>query len=491
MRLDNRSLLREKAFLAGEWVDALDGTRIPVFNPATGEQIAQVPDMGRREAARAIECAALVQGVWAQRTAADRADVLLRVAHAMRQHKEDLALIMTSEQGKPLSEARGEILYAAGYFAWYAEEARRVYGETIPSPWPGRSVMALREPIGVCAAITPWNFPSAMLARKLAPALAAGCAMVVKPSELTPLSAFAICVLAEEAGLPRGLLSCLTGAAEEVGAELCANASVRKLSFTGSTRVGRLLMSACAPTVKRLSLELGGNAPFIVFEDADVPLAIRGLIAAKFRNAGQTCVSPNRILVQRSLVARFVEELTRAVIAMKVGNGIDEGVSIGPLINDAAISKVAFLVQAAIADGAKLHLGGRRHALGGTFYEPTIIVDVRPDMALSCEEIFGPVLAVQAFDTESEAIKSANAAEYGLAAYFYTRNLARVMRATAALDFGMVGVNEGLISTEVAPFGGRKQSGFGREGSRSGLDEYLSQKYVCLSGGEDFGEGSE
>lgn len=480
MQLNDSTLLRQQAFIAGEWWDADSGATLPVLDPATGDRVGAVPDMGAGETERAIEAAVGAQRRWARVTAVERAAVLARIAALLREHREDLAAIMTAEQGKPLAEARGEVEYAASYFTWFAEEARRIEGDIIPSPWPGRQLLVLKEPVGVCAAITPWNFPLAMLARKAAPALAAGCAMVVKPSEFTPFSALALCEIARRAGLAPGLLSCITGNAVEIGRALTRSPDVRKLTFTGSTRVGKLLMRESADTVKRLSLELGGNAPFIVFDDADMDEAVAGLLASKFRNAGQTCVSPNRILVQAGAQRAFVSRLAERLPTLKVARGTDEGAVVGPLINAQAVAKVERLVQDATAKGAVVDLGGGRHSLGGNFFQPTILSGVTGAMEIAQEEIFGPVLAVRTFTTDDEALALANGTPSGLAAYFYSTSLRRVFDIAARLDFGMVGVNEAVFSTEVAPFGGRKESGFGREGSRYGLNDYLDVKFVCM-----------
>jgi len=452
-----------------------------VHNPATGELIAHIPDVGADQTREAIESAQAAYLLWKERTAEDRARILRRWFELMLQHQDDLALLMTSEQGKPLSEARGEIGYAASYIEWFAEEARRVYGEIIPSPWPDKRILVTREPVGVCAAITPWNFPAAMITRKVAPALAAGCSIIVKPATQTPLSALAMAELAQRAGVPAGVFSVLTGGARVIGAELTASPLVRKLTFTGSTEVGRLLAAQCAPTLKKLSLELGGNAPFIVFEDADLDQAVIGALASKYRNTGQTCVCANRFLVHDSVYDAFAAKLAAAVRALKVGNGLDADVGQGPLIDEPALAKVEELVADAVAGGAQVLTGGQRHALGGTFYEPTILTGVGPAMRLAQEEIFGPVAPLFRFHTEAEALQQANDTEFGLAAYFYTRDSARTWRVGAALQYGMVGINSGLISTAVAPFGGVKQSGYGREGARQGLEEYVQTKYLCMA----------
>jgi succinate-semialdehyde dehydrogenase / glutarate-semialdehyde dehydrogenase len=481
LTLQDPSLLKQANLINGHWVAARNGATLAVHNPATGELIAHIPDVGADQTREAIESAQAAYLLWKERTAEDRARILRRWFELMLQHQDDLALLMTSEQGKPLSEARGEIGYAASYIEWFAEEARRVYGEIIPSPWPDKRILVTREPVGVCAAITPWNFPAAMITRKVAPALAAGCSIIVKPATQTPLSALAMAELAQRAGVPAGVFSVLTGGARVIGAELTASPLVRKLTFTGSTEVGRLLAAQCAPTLKKLSLELGGNAPFIVFEDADLDQAVIGALASKYRNTGQTCVCANRFLVHDSVYDAFAAKLAAAVGALKVGNGLDADVGQGPLIDEPALAKVEELVADAVAGGAQVLTGGQRHALGRTFYEPTILTGVGPAMRLAQEEIFGPVAPLFRFHTEAEALQQANDTEFGLAAYFYTRDSARTWRVGAALQYGMVGINSGLISTAVAPFGGVKQSGYGREGARQGLEEYVQTKYLCMA----------
>ncbi|WP_424196126.1 NAD-dependent succinate-semialdehyde dehydrogenase [Ampullimonas aquatilis] len=479
-QLNDPQLLREACYWQGQWQGAHNGAQVAVHDPATGAMIAHIPDCGAPETTAAIAAAQAALPAWRSKQAAERSKLLRKWFDLLIAHQDDLARIMTQEQGKPLAEAKGEIVYAASYIEWFAEEAKRVYGETIPAPFDSRKIIVLHEPVGVCAAITPWNFPAAMLTRKIAPALAAGCTMVVKPAEQTPLTALALMVLAERAGLPAGVINAVTGDAKTIGGVLTASPIVRKLSFTGSTEVGRILMAQCAPTLKKLSLELGGNAPFIVFDDADIDAAVQGAIASKYRNAGQTCVCSNRLLVQRSVAAEFTEKFKQAVMQLKVGNGLEAGVHIGPLIDEAAINKVEKLVNQAVSQGAKVLLGGQRHALGGTWYEPTILTDVTPTMALSKEEIFGPVAPITVFDTEAEAIALANDTPFGLAAYFYSRDIGRVWRVSEALEYGIVGINAGLISTEVAPFGGVKQSGLGREGSRHGIEDYLQLKYLSM-----------
>ena len=482
MELADKSLLKQLCYIDGEWVGADDARTFVVSNPASGEQLATVPDAGAAETRRAIEAARLAQPGWRARTAGERAKILRRWHELLLANQEDLARLMTAEQGKPLAESRGEIAYAASFIEWFAEEGKRIYGDMIPPHNADKRVLVAKEPIGVCAAITPWNFPAAMITRKVGPALAAGCSVVLKPAEATPLSALALVELAERAGVPKGVFNVLTGDPIAIGGELCANPTVRKLSFTGSTEVGRILMQQCAPTIKKLSLELGGNAPFIVFDDADVDAAVQGAMLSKYRNTGQTCVCANRLLVQEGIHACFIEKLALAVAALRVGNGADEGVTQGPLIDDAAVAKVEELVADALDKGARLVSGGRRHSLGGTYYEPTILAGVTSAMRIANEEVFGPVAPVFTFKTEAEAVAMANATEYGLASYFYTENLARSMRVASALEYGMVGINTGLISTEVAPFGGMKSSGLGREGSKYGIEDYLEIKYICIGG---------
>jgi succinate-semialdehyde dehydrogenase/glutarate-semialdehyde dehydrogenase len=466
----------------GEWITAADSAIQLVYNPATGESLTQVPNCGALETQQAITAAANALPAWRNRPAAQRARILRTWHDLMRQHQEDLARIMTLEQGKPLTESRGEIQYASAFLEWFGEEAKRIYGDLIPSPHADRRILVLKEPVGVCAAITPWNFPAAMLTRKAGAALAAGCTLVAKPAGQTPLSALALGVLAERAGVPAGVLNIITGNSKLIGTELTNNPVVRKLSFTGSTEVGQQLMAQCATTVKRLSLELGGNAPFIVFDDADLDAAVAGAITSKYRNSGQTCVCANRFLVQDGIHDAFATKLAAAVGELKVGNGLEADVQQGPLIDQAAIEKVEMLVSDALTQGARLIGGGTRHALGGTFYQPTVLADATPTMRLAQEEIFGPVAPLFRFHSEKEAIQLANATDYGLAAYFYARDLSRVWRVAEALEYGMIGINTGLISTEVAPFGGMKQSGLGREGSRYGIDEYLEIKYLNLGG---------
>jgi succinate-semialdehyde dehydrogenase / glutarate-semialdehyde dehydrogenase len=482
LKLKDPSLLRQQAYLAGEWADADSRATVEVTNPANGEALGTVPMCGAAETARAIQRADAAQRKWRDVPARERAAVLHRLNDLMLQHQEDLALILTSEQGKPLAEARGEIVYAASFIEWFADEARRVYGDTIPAPQTDRRIITIKQPVGVTAAITPWNFPTAMLTRKAGPALAAGCSMVVKPATQTPYSALAFAELADRAGLPKGLLSVLTGSAKEIGGEMTRNPTVRKLTFTGSTAVGRSLMRQCADTIKKISLELGGNAPFIVFDDADLDAAVDGAMISKYRNTGQTCVCANRIYVQRGVLQAFTQKLVAKVKALQVGPGVDAGVTQGPLIDANAVAKIEEHIADARAKGGEVLTGGKRHALGGLFFEPTVIGGAKPSMLLADEETFGPLAPVFAFDTEQEVLEQANNTEFGLAAYFYSRDIGRVMRVAEQLESGMVGVNTGLISTAEAPFGGVKQSGLGREGSKYGLDEFLELKYVCLAG---------
>ena len=482
MNVQDKDLLRSQCFIAGQWVSADEGRSITVRDPASGADLGSVPDAGAAETRRAIDAAQAAFEPWRDRTADERSRLLRRWYELLMAHQEDLAVIMTSEQGKPLAEARGEIAYAASYIEWYAEEAKRIYGDVMPSPWGDKRIVVLKEPVGVCAAITPWNFPAAMITRKVAPALAAGCTIVVKPASQTPLSALALAVLAERAGIPPGVFSVVTGKASVIGGELTANPLVRKLTFTGSTEVGRLLSAQSAPTLKKLSMELGGNAPFIVFDDADLDAAVQGVIASKYRNTGQTCVCTNRLLVHDGVYDAFADKLAQAVAGLKVGHGLEAGVTQGPLIDRHALAKVEELVADVLAQGGRVIAGGKRHALGGTFYEPTLLVDVRPGMRVAREEIFGPVAPLFRFKTDAEAIQLANDTEFGLAAYFYSRDLRRVWRVAEKLQYGMVGINTGILSTAVAPFGGVKQSGMGREGSRYGIESYIDTKYLCMGG---------
>ncbi len=478
--LKDPMLFRTQSYINGEWIDADSGKRFNVDNPATGAIIASVPDCGATETTRAIDSANAALPAWRAMTAKTRAAILRKWFDLMVAHADDLALILTTEQGKPLAEARGEIFYGASFIEWFAEEGKRIYGDVIPPHMNDKRLIVIKQPIGVTAAITPWNFPNAMITRKAAPALAAGCTMVLKPAEQTPISALAMAELAHRAGIPKGVFNIVTGDAPAIGGELCANPIVRKLSFTGSTEVGRILMKQCAPTIKKLSLELGGNAPFIVFDDADLDAAADGLMASKYRNAGQTCVSANRIYVQAGVYEKFAEKLKTKVAALKIGMGTESGTNVGPLIDAQSIAKVEAHVADAIAKGAKIAIGGKRSTLGDLFYEPTLLVDVPMSAKVSKEETFGPVAPLIKFETETEAIALANDSEFGLASYFYARDISRVFRVAEALESGMVGVNTGIFSNEVAPFGGVKQSGLGREGSKYGIEDYLEIKYLCL-----------
>lgn len=480
--LKDSSLLRQQCYVDGHWVDADDRATLAVTNPADGALIGHVPSVGAAETRRAIAAAQAAQPAWRAKTAGERAKLLRAWFDLLIANQEDLALLMTTEQGKPLAESRGEIAYAAAFIDWFAEEGRRVYGDIIPGHQADKRILVAKEPVGVCAAITPWNFPAAMITRKVGPALAAGCTIVVKPAEATPFSALALAVLAERAGIPNGVFNVVTGNPVAIGGEMCANPIVRKLSFTGSTAVGIKLMAQCAPTIKKLSLELGGNAPFIVFDDADLDAAVQGAMASKYRNSGQTCVCANRFLVQDGIYDAFAAKLAEAAGGLKVGSGVEAGVTQGPLIDAKALGKVETLIADAQEKGARIVCGGKRHRLGGSFFEPTILADVTPAMRVAREEIFGPVAPLFRFKTEAEAIAMANDTEYGLASYFFTRDVGRVFRVSSALEYGMVGVNTGLISTEVAPFGGVKSSGLGREGSKYGIDEYLEIKNVCIGG---------
>jgi succinate-semialdehyde dehydrogenase / glutarate-semialdehyde dehydrogenase len=482
MKLQDEKLFRQHCYIDGAWVDAVSRETIPVKNPATSETLGTVPKMGAEETRRAIEAADRALPAWRAKTAKERAQILRRWFDLLMANQDDLAALMTAEQGKPLAEAKGEIAYAAGFIEWFGEEGKRIYGDTIPSHGADKRIVVVKEPIGVCAAITPWNFPSAMITRKVGPALAAGCTIVLKPATATPYSALALCELAERAGVPKGVFSCVTGGAKEIGGEMTSNPTVRKLTFTGSTEIGKLLMEQCAGTVKKLSLELGGNAPFIVFDDADIEMAVKGAIASKYRNAGQTCVCANRILVQDGVYDAFTRHLAEVAGAMKVADGFEPGAVIGPLIDMKAVEKVEAHIEDALKKGAKVALGGRRHALGGTFFEPTVLTGVTTDMLITKEETFGPVAPLYRFNSEDEAIRMANDTEFGLAAYFYSRDIGRVWRVAEALEYGIVGINEGIISTEIAPFGGMKESGIGREGSHYGIEEFLEVKYLCMGG---------
>ena len=480
INLKDATLLRQQCFIDGVWCNAESGQVEAVLNPATGLSLATVPNMGASETRHALLAAQAAQPLWRAKAAAERSRILRKWFELIMANQEDLALIMTSEQGKPLAESRGEIAYAASFIEWFAEEAKRVYGDVIPAPQNDKRIIVTKEPIGVCAAITPWNFPTAMITRKAGPALAAGCAMVLKPDMRTPLSALALAELAERAGLPKGIFSIVTGNAVAIGMEMTSNPIVRKISFTGSTAVGSKLMAQSAPSIKKLSLELGGNAPFIVFDDADIDAAVQGALSSKYRNAGQTCVCTNRFLVQDAVYDEFASKFATAVATLTVGNGVDVGVTQGPLIDEAAVKKVESFIDDAKTKGAKILTGGKRHSLGLTYFEPTIVTEATSDMRMAKEEIFGPVAPLFRFKDEQAAIQMANDTEFGLAAYFYARDISRVWRVSEALEYGMVGVNTGLISNEVAPFGGMKSSGLGREGSKYGIEDYLEIKYVCM-----------
>ena len=477
------SLFRSQAFINGEWVNADSGESVPVTNPADGETLITVPDMGAEETRRAIEAANAALPAWSARTAKDRAAILRRWYELIMENQEDLARLMTAEQGKPLAESRGEVAYGASFVEWFAEEGKRAYGDVIPHHAPGKRLITIKQPVGVIAAITPWNFPNAMITRKVAPALAAGCTTLVKPAAETPLSALALAELGERAGFPPGIFNVITtGHASRVGGEMTRNPIVRKFSFTGSTEIGKLLMKQCADTVKKVTMELGGNAPFIVFDDADLDAAVQGALASKYRNAGQTCVCANRFLVQDGVYDAFAEKLAAATAKLVIGRGEADGVTVGPLINKEAIDKVDSIVKDAIDKGATVVLGGKRDDHGSNFYQPTILTNVNDDMEVASEEIFGPVAPLFRFKTDDEAIRIANDTPFGLAAYFYSRDIARVWKVAEGLEYGMVGINEGILSTEVAPFGGIKESGVGREGSKYGIDEYMEIKYLCLGG---------
>jgi len=480
LKLKDATLFRQQCYLDGAWVNAQSGKTLSIRNPATGEVLGTVPSMSAAETRRAIEAANAAWSGWRAKTGKERANILRKWFDLMMANQDDLAMILTAEQGKPLAEAKGEIAYGASFIEWFAEEAKRVYGDTIPGHQADKRIVVLKEPIGVCAAITPWNFPNAMITRKAGPALATGCTMVLKPASQTPFSALAIAELAERAGVPKGVFSVVTGAATEVGGEMTGNPLVRKLTFTGSTQIGKVLMEQCAQTVKKTSMELGGNAPFIVFDDADLDAAADGAIASKYRNNGQTCVCANRILVQDKVYDAFAEKLAQRVKQLRVGNGMEPGVTTGPLIDTAAVAKVEEHIADAVAKGGKVVLGGKRHALGGLFFEPTVIANVTPEMKVAREETFGPVAPLFRFKDEVEAVRMANATEFGLAAYFYACDLGRVWRVSEGLEYGIIGTNTGIISTEVAPFGGVKESGIGREGSKYGIEEFLEIKYVCM-----------
>ncbi|HBB78474.1 NADP-dependent succinate-semialdehyde dehydrogenase [Stutzerimonas nitrititolerans] len=480
MQLKDSSLFRQQAYVDGAWLDADGGQTLEVNNPASGEVLGTVPKMGAAETRRAIEAAERALPAWRDLTAKERSQTLRRWFELIMQNQEDLARLMTLEQGKPLTESRGEIAYAASFIEWFAEEAKRIYGDTIPGHQKDKRIIVIKQPIGVTAAITPWNFPAAMITRKAGPALAAGCTMVVKPASQTPFSALALAELAERAGIPKGVFSVVTGSAGDIGNELTANPIVRKITFTGSTEVGAKLMEQCAPGIKKVSLELGGNAPFLVFDDADLDEAVKGAMQSKYRNAGQTCVCVNRIYVQDGVYDAFAQKFQAAVEKLKIGNGLDDGVDVGPLIDDRAAAKVKEHIEDAVANGARVVTGGKAHSLGGSYFEPTLMINVPHTAKVAKEETFGPLAPLFRFKDEAEAIALANDTEFGLAAYFYARDLGRVFRVAEALESGMVGVNTGMISTEVAPFGGVKSSGLGREGSKYGIEDYLEIKYLCL-----------
>ncbi len=480
VQLKNSGLFKQQVFIDGQWLEAEQNKSFAVINPATGETIAHVPSVSEQQVVKAVEAADQALQSWKQTTAKERSILLKKWYQLMIEHQEDLAIILSTEQGKPMTESRGEILYGASFIEWFAEEAKRTYGDVIPHDKQGRRLLVIRQPVGVVAAITPWNFPNAMITRKVGPALAAGCTVVIKPASETPLSALALVALAEEAGIPKGVINVVTGSAREIGGILTQHPLVRKVSFTGSTAIGKLLMQQCSSTMKKISMELGGNAPFIVFEDADLDKAVEGAIASKFRNSGQTCVCTNRILVQNSIYDTFVEKLAAAVAKLKVAPAFEPGAEQGPLINEKAVEKIQEHIDDATSKGAKVIYGGQRHQLGQTFFEPTVLTDVTPDMQVAQDETFGPLAPVFRFTEEAEAIRMANDTEFGLASYIYTQNLSRAWRVSEALEYGMVGINEGLISTEVAPFGGIKESGCGREGSKYGIEDYQELKYLCM-----------
>ncbi len=480
--LKDPSLFRQQCYINGKWVNADSGKTIDVNNPATGEILGTVPSLGAAETRRAIEAANAAWPAWRKKTAKERANIMRKWFNLMMENQEDLAILMTAEQGKPLAESKGEIAYGASFVEWFAEEAKRVYGDTIPQHQPDKRIVVIKEPIGVVAAITPWNFPNAMITRKCAPALAAGCPVVIKPASQTPFSATALGELAERAGMPAGVLNIVTGSASAIGGEMTSNPLVRKLSFTGSTEIGKLLMQQCSGTVKKVSLELGGNAPFIVFDDADLDAAVEGAIASKYRNTGQTCVCANRLLVQDKVYDKFADKLKSAVGKLKVGDGLKGETQQGPLIDMKAVAKVEEHIADALSKGAKVIIGGKRHALGGSFFEPTILAEVNTQMAVAREETFGPVAPLFRFQTDEEAVQMANDTEFGLAAYFYSRDIGRIWRTAEQIEYGIVGINTGIISTEVAPFGGMKESGIGREGSKYGIEDFLEIKYLCMGG---------
>lgn len=480
MQLKNPDLLKQQVFIDGLWMDAADGKSFAVTNPATGETIAQVPTVSTEQVEQAVQAAEAALNAWKNMTAKERSVLLRKWFDLIVANQEDLAVILSTEQGKPLTESRGEILYGASFIEWFAEEAKRTYGDVIPHDKQGRRLVVIKQPVGVVAAITPWNFPNAMIARKVGPALAAGCTVVIKPASETPLSALALMVLAEQADIPKGVLNVVTGSSREIGEVLTTHPVVKKVSFTGSTQVGKLLMKQCSSTMKKISMELGGNAPFIVFEDADLDRAVKGAMASKFRNSGQTCVCSNRILVHANIYDQFLEKLTAAVRELKVAPAFEEGAEQGPLINEKAVEKIEEHIADAVGKGAKVLVGGKRHELGQTFFEPTVLSHVTPDMLVARNETFAPLAPVFQFSTDEEAIQMANDTEFGLASYIYTESLSRAWKVGEALEYGMVGINEGLISTEVAPFGGVKESGTGREGSKYGIEDYLDIKYMCM-----------
>jgi succinate-semialdehyde dehydrogenase/glutarate-semialdehyde dehydrogenase len=482
MNLADTSLFRQQCYIDGAWADADDGGTLDVTNPADDSKLGTVPKMGAGETARAIAAANAAWPAWRAKTGKERAAILRRWFELMLENQEDLAQLMTAEQGKPLAESRGEVVYGGSFVEWFAEEAKRVYGDTIPQHQSDKRIVVTKEPIGVCAFITPWNFPNAMITRKAGPALAAGCTVVCKPASATPYSALALAELGERAGIPKGVFNVVTGSASGIGGEMTSNKTVRKLSFTGSTEIGKVLMAQCAQSVKKVSFELGGNAPFIVFNDADIDAAVDGAIASKYRNTGQTCVCANRLLVQDDVYEEFSAKLSQAVSGLKVGNGMDDGVAQGPLIDMAAVEKVEEHIEDATSKGARVVVGGKRHDLGGTFFQPTVLADVTTDMKVAREETFGPVAPLFRFKTDDEAVAMANDTEFGLASYFYSRDIGRIWRVSEGLEYGMVGINTGIISTEVAPFGGMKESGIGREGSKYGIDEFVEVKYLCMGG---------
>jgi succinate-semialdehyde dehydrogenase/glutarate-semialdehyde dehydrogenase len=482
LNLSDRTLLRDRAYVDGKWIEADDGGTLPVANPATGEVVGEVARVGAAETRAAIEAAERAMPDWRGRPAKERAVIMRRWYELIMANQEDLAIIMTAEQGKVLAESRGEVAYGAAFVEWFGEQAKRVDGDVIPGPAPDKRIVCIKQPVGVVAAITPWNFPNAMITRKAAPALAAGCTIVVKPATETPLSALALAELAERAGIPAGVFNVVAGPSSAIGGELTGNPLVRKLTFTGSTPVGKILEAQCAATMKKTSMELGGNAPFIVFDDADLDAAVQGAMISKYRNTGQTCVCSNRLFAQAGIHDAFVAKLVEATRALVVGNGMDAGITTGPLVNAGAVNDVDDLVQTSVAQGATVALGGQRHELGGCFYQPTVLTDVTPEMAVFRNEIFGPVAPVTRFESEQEVVRMANDTEFGLASYFYTRDIGRVWRVAEALDYGIVGINEGIISNEMAPFGGVKESGSGREGSRYGMDDYLEIKYMLMGG---------